>query len=264
MEYNDTNLQDRSQIVFHNRSSTDYGMKLLFPWNPPAPQIDATAPQIPGVSGDYSSGFKTYRAVDITINTVIRIPERYHGNWSQLKGDIENWLYGDEDYLKFRDDPEFLYIAQVYTPPTFTPVNAERIDATITFHFQPYKIAANSREWLKIPTSGIVTNKGTATVKADWHINGNGSFLLKVNDFPYEFDNVDGDLYLIGEEGNAYNMYPKGIQNGLTLLNDHLRLANNEAPQFLCSGDGTNTVTIETISGTLNKIEFLAKWRRLI
>lgn len=261
------------RIDYHNRSSTDFGMKILFPtFNPPAPTPSKQALTIPGANGDYSDGARTYGAVDVQVGVVIRIPKRYkeYGwfeGWSLLKSDITNWLYGDPDWLKFELDPDYLYSAEVMSAPQFTPVNSERINATITFHLQPFKFEADNLKWkpLELGTT-IAYNKENTNVRPDWHINGTGSFLLKVNGVPYEFDDLDGDIYLLGDESNAYSADPDKINAENELLNTHLRLANNEAPELLCVGNGENTISFEKIDAdaTLNKFEFKPKYRRLI
>ena len=83
---------------------------------------------------------------------------------------------------------------------------------------------------------------------------------------PYEFDDIDGDIYLVGEEGNAYSTDPTKSYLTDNLLNSHLRLANNSTPELLSSGNGINTVSIEPINADskLNVAEFIPRWRRLI
>lgn len=89
---------------------------------------------IPGRSGDWASSDSTYNSSETPVNVVIHKPRRYD-DWEQLKGDIENWLFGDEDWLSFGKTSDYLYRAQIVTAPTFTPVNFERVNATFTFHF---------------------------------------------------------------------------------------------------------------------------------
>lgn len=258
-----------SDIIFHNRSSDDFGMRVLFPFNPVVPSPNTQMETIPGVSGDRRDSNRTFGAVETPVNAVIYIPKKYNGDWWSLKSDIEHWLYGDEnskDWLVFELDPDFLYQAQIVTAPVFTPVNDERVNVTITFHFQPFKYDEKTIHWSKLPASGIAINPENTNVRPDWHLNGNGSFLLTVNGFPYEFDDLDGDIWLIGDEGNAYSKDPSQISDDNSLLNDHLRLANNEAPELICSGDGQNSISIAPIDSDskLNSIEFKPKYRRLI
>lgn len=247
-------------------------MKIVFPeFNVPAPTPNKQLLTIPGVNGDYSDNNHTYGAVDVAVGVVIRIPERYRmyqwfEAWAKLKSDIANWLYGDQDWLQFGLDPDFLYRAEVMQAPQFTPVNTERINSTITFHFQPFKYEVDAVNWIKFPSSGVTYNKENVNVRPDWHLNGTGNFVLHVNDVPYEFDNLDSDLYLIGDEGNAYRNDPEKLNTSNELLNYHLRLANNQAPQLLCAGDGANTLSIEAMDSDshLNSIEFRPKYRGFI
>lgn len=247
-------------------------MRVLFPtFNPPAPTSNKQLQTIPGVNGDYSDGNHTYGAVDVQVNVVIHLPEKYkiypwYEGWAKLKSDIEAWLYGDQDWLRFGLDPEYLYRAEVLQAPQFTPVNNERINSTITFHFQPFKYEVETIDWCKLPSSGITYNKENVNVRPDWHINGTGSFMLQVNNVPYEFDDIDGDLFLIGAEGNAYENDPNIDPSINDLMNDHIRLANNEAPELLCGGNGSNTISIAPMDSDskLNKIEFRPMYRGFI
>lgn len=255
-----------SDIVYHNRSSTDFGLKILFPVNPPAPTPNKQMLTIPGKSGDWADNNRSYQATETQVNAVIRVPRKYEGNWWTLKGDIENWLYGSEDWLKFNQDPDYLYKAQIVTAPTFTPVNPERVNATITFHFQPFKFKEKTIHYTPIPANGITYNDETVVVKPDWHLKGTGSFMLTVNGMPYEFDDLNGDLYLIGEEGNAYAKDPSIISDDNYLLNTNIRLANNTAPELLSRDNGENYISIAPLDdqSTLEICEFKPLLRRLI
>ena len=78
--------------------------------------------------------------------------------------------------------------------------------------------------------------------------------------------NNDGDIYLKGDEGNAYTNDPTTAYLIDGLLNDHIRLANNEAPLMVADGDGSNSISLEPMdaNSVLNKAEFIPRWRRLI
>lgn len=257
---------DTSEIIYHNRSSTDFGLRVFFPtFNPPVPTPNAQRLTIPGVSGDYSDGNGSYGPVDMAINGIIHMPARYN-NFYTYKGDLEKWLLGDAGYLNFTLDPDYLYIAEVTTPPVLTPVNDERINATITFHFQPYKMQRGANHWHKFPSNGVITNDENVNVKPDWHLNATGNVMLTVNDEPYEFDNLDGDIYVVGHEGNAYASDPDKQSDHFELLNTHIRFANNEAPELICSGNGQNKVSVKALDdkSKLNSIEFKPLLRRLI
>lgn len=260
-------------------------MKLLFPFNPPSPAPDKTPVQIPGASGDWVPNTNTFRAVETQVNAVIRIPHRYR-DWAELKSDIIKWLYGQEDWLKFDREPEYVYRAQIITAPTFTPINKERINATLNFHFQPYKYRTNTIHWQELNPSmvknkldtnqtaeqakesvvGIYINDETENVYPDWHFNGTGNFMLLVNDMPFEFDDIDGDVYLLGNRGNAYSADPRDNPSQIELLNDHIRLTNNWSPELLCSNKGKNKISLTPMdsSSVINKAEFIPRLRRLV
>lgn len=260
-------------------------MKLLFPFNPPSPAPDQTPVQIPGVSGDTPLDTHTVRAVDVPVNAVIRMPTRYK-DWAELKSDIEHWLYGSEDWLKFDKEPEYVYRAVLTQAPQFTPVNPQRINATLNFHFQPYKYRTNTIHWQPLDSSmvqfkkpkdevdvdgrsavqGTFYNDETENVYPDWHLKGTGSFMLHVNGIPYEFDDIDGDIYLLGNRGNAYSADPRDNHEEIDLLNGHIRLANNWPPELLCSGNGANTISLVPMdtSSVLEVAEIIPRLRRLV
>lgn len=276
---------ETSNIVFHNRKSSDFGMKLLFPFNPPSPAPDQTPIQVPGASGDLPVRSHSVRAVEAAINAVIHIPHRYTG-WGELRSDIEHWLYGQEDWLKFDREPEYLYKAVLTQAPTFTPVSPQRINATLNFHFQPYKYRAKTIHWRKLDDSmvmyqkpvdeidtsgtpavqGTFINDETENVYPDWHLRGTGNFMLHVNGFPYEFDNLNGDIYLLGDRGNAYSADPRDNPSEIQLLNGNVQLANNWSPQLLCRGKGENTIALYPLDtdSKLEVAEFIPKLRRLV
>lgn len=265
-------------------------MRIKFPFDPPAPAPDKTPQRVPGKSGDWVPKSGTYNAVDIQAQASVFVPDQY-SSWSDLKTNIERWLFGDQDWLKVTSELKWLYRAEVNTAPQFVSVSPRRINATITFHVQPYKYEVDRIRWQNLPYGSVIYkfdgntpeedangnpkntaffyNDGDDVAIPDWHIRGKGNFMLYVNGLPYEFDNIDGDVYVPGwQRGNAYTYdieNPEKFTN-LDLLNENIRFANNTTPQLLCSGTGKNSISLNPMDSdsVLELAEFKPKIRGFV
>ena len=89
----------------------------------------------------------------------------------------------------------------------------------------------------------------------NWHFIANGTFILNVNGYEYEFDNMSGEFWLNGDTGDTYD-------SKNNLFNSQIKFPNLAPPKLI---PGKNTITITADSGsTITKAEYMPRWRRLI
>ena len=103
----------KGQIIYHNRSSADFGIYCQTPITIPTPQLDVTATHINGRNGDLLQSYGSFKNIDLTISVTIFKPKQYKSLY-QLQNEIVDWLTGfDYSYLKFSDNPDWVFDAIV-------------------------------------------------------------------------------------------------------------------------------------------------------
>ncbi|WEV36211.1 hypothetical protein [Lactobacillus sp. ESL0677] len=246
---------EKGQLIYHNHSSLDFGMYVETPITIPTPEPDITATHVNGRNGDILQPYHSFKNISLTVQVSVFKPSKYR-NLYQLKNAITDWLIDPNpkyDYLKFSDNREWVWEAVVNTPPVLTPLQEqgveEEIDGSITFNCKPIMKRNNGTYWQPVHES--FSNTTNMTAIPDWHIVGNGTYVLTVNGLTYTFNSVDGEVYVDGENCQVYK---SETENRSSMV----EFANNDAP-ILVPGD--NTVVLA--GDTPDKFEFRPNWRRL-
>lgn len=246
----------KGQIIFRNRSSADFGIFCELPITIPTPQLDVTATHINGRNGDLLQSYDSFKNITLTFNVTVFKPRQYP-NLYQLKNDIIDWLTGfDYDYLKFSDNPDWIFEAIVTTPPTLAPlveaVVQEELTGQIAFNCKPLMVKTSSIHWQTVPET--VVNQQIMPVLPDWHIVGNGDFKLSVNGQAYQFTNVKNEVYVDGDNCQAYTYDANGEPIN---VNSEVVWENNDVPMLI---PGKNIISL---AGNASKFEYKPKFRRL-
>lgn len=246
----------KGQIIYHNRSSADFGIYCQTPITIPTPQLDVTATHINGRNGDLLQSYGSFKNIDLTISVTIFKPKQYKSLY-QLQNETVDWLTGfDYSYLKFSDNPDWVFDAIVSTPPSLTPLSEaaveEEITGQIAFNCKPLLLDTNSIHWQEVPNA--VVNTQIMPAIPDWHIVGTGDITLTVNGLPYKFNNVQKDVYVDGDNCQAYSI---NDSNEKVNLNADVQWENNDAPIL---NPGKNTISL---TGNISKFEYKPKFRRL-
>lgn len=259
----------KGQLVYHNHSSADFGIYVEFPLTMPAPQLDATATHINGRNGDLLQTYQSFKNVTLTANVTVFKPRQYVDLY-QLQRAINDWLVGyDYDYLKFSDNPEWLWEAIVTTPPVLTPLiethAEEELTGTITFDCKPLMTRTDSIHWQQVGNIDLdnqviettVYNMTNMVAYPDWHLKtdgqGNGNWQITVNGNSCVMSNIEDEVYIDGENCLAI----KSLDNPINLGNS-VQFFNNDAPVLV---PGENK--IELRGNDLGMIEYKPNWRRL-
>lgn len=241
-------------MIYHNRSSTDYGILLQYP----EPYIYAAKEQtqvhVPGRNGDIIEDNGAYQNPTLTVPFLVTLPDQFD-NWFQWHSAVADWMRADGyDYLKFSYQDEYVWEAYPNQAPVVTPSTARSATGTFSFTVKPYLKRSDSVQMQDVPLNkGTIYNPETASTFPDWQIEcGSGikSFTLNVNEFPYKFNAVTGTVYVDGENCQVSS-------NG-TLINDEIEFANNDAPQII---QGENTITLT--GDAVDSIKWRPNYRRL-
>ena len=242
-------------MIYHNRSSTDYGILLQFPEPYIYAPKEMTAVHVPGRSGDIIEDNGAYNNPTLTVNFIVVLPKRFD-NWFQWNSSVANWLRADGyDYLKFSYQDGYVWEAYPNQAPVVTPSSARSATGTFSFSVKPYLKRSDSVQMQDVPLGkGTIRNPESEASWPDWQIDagdGSKSFTLTVNDYPYNFNGVSGVIYVDGENCQV-------ASNG-NPINDQVVFANNDAPQML---QGENTISLS--GDAVNSIKWRPNWRRLV
>lgn len=241
-------------MIYHNRSSTDYGILLQYP----EPYIYATKEQqqvhVPGRSGDIIEDNEAFQNPTLSVPFIVKLPDQFD-SWFQWNSAIAEWLKADGyDYLKFNYQDGYVWEAYPNQAPVVTPSTARNATGTFSFTVKPFLKRIDGIKMQDVPFDrGKVYNVETEACWPDWKIDvGNvaKTFTITVNDFTYEFNGVTGNVYVDGENCQVSS-------NG-NRINDEITFSNNDAPQLL---QGENTISFS--GDSVNSIKWRPNWRRL-
>lgn len=247
-------------MIYHNRSSTDYGIFL----NYPEPYIFAgkefTATHVPGRNGDVIEDNGAFNNPTLTVPFVVKRPDQYN-SWFSWNKDISRWMNSwNYDYLKFSYQEDYVWLAYPSEAPVVTPESPRDASGTFTFTVKPYLLKASGTEMQDVPFSnGTVTVTNTEDIEAypDWKIvtgatgTTTKTFTITVNDMTYQFNGVTGTVFVDGMNCQASN--ESGSINSLVMW------TNNDAPVL---EPGENKIAISGDSVT--SIQWRPNWRCLI
>lgn len=225
------------KLTYRNHASTDFGILLSYPWVPVHATRDVTATHVPGVSGDVLQDDGSYQNVVETFTGIVIRDPRLYSNWYDLDEAVNDWLRGGNySYLRFDGYPDWAFEA-IAQPHTITPDPIDERKATISlpFNCKPIMYRIDGIEWQTCPI-GTVTNTSDSITRPDFHIIGTGNFFLRINGLDYQFYNVDGDVYLDGESGNAFCYDSQGV---VTSKNPDVEFPYLDSPELMV---GANTI----------------------
>lgn len=249
-------------LTYRNRSSSDFGIAIKRPFDLVHAVPDYNKNHINGRNGDFIQDEGSYQNVTETFNIEVFRPRRY-SNQVEYENALTDWLTGnDYSYLMVSEFPDYIFEA-IYDSAlaiTWDDYDPEHGTGQIAFDCKPFFKLANGIKYQPLPANGVVYNEQKVPAIPDWHFIATGDFTLYVNDIPYEFNDMDGDVWLNGQEGNA-NSKEHGDYD--TLLNNNLRLANNCAPILL--PNQKNTISLSLSDGaSITKSEYKPNWGRVI
>lgn len=260
--------KQEGQLIYHGHSSADFGIYVEYPLTLPQPEADTTVTHINGRSGDLIQNYQSFKNITLTVNVEVYKPKQYD-NLYQLQYAIRDWLIGyDYDYLKFDDNPEWLWEAQGATAtltPLIEPHAQEELSGTITFNCKPLMKRTDGIHWQAVPNidiandvwSTVLYNQTNMICYPDWHLQtdgkGIGNWNIIVNGQICGINGVEKEIYIDGENCQAFQSpdFPLNLNGSVTFW-------NNDAP-FLVPGKNT----IDFMGNDLGPVEFKPNWRRL-
>lgn len=251
-----------SGLIFQGKNSHDLGLTIQYPFNLVHPTSDLDATHIKGRNGDYLQDDNSYQNVTETFTCIAeRTPDIEQFDYERK---LTNWLappFSGEgrkyQYLQFDFDPEYAFNAIQKDPFSlqWDESNPYMATGTIPFYCEPFQYRVDGIKYLPLPDGGVVLNPESWPSIPNWYFIAKGTFVLNVNDIPYEFDNMDGEFWLSGDTQDTYDKDNK-------LYNNQVKLPNLSVP-FLQPGLNNISITAET-GTTITKAEYMPRWRRLI
>ena len=262
---------DFAKLIYRTHASTEFGILVQFPFNVTHPIPDLNATHIMGRNGDFIQDEGSFQDVTETFNVIVNRPVKYQ---SHLEAELEisDWLRKSDsgkpyDYLKFDFLPGYIFEAAIKDPFSLTWQSDFYATGTIPFFCKPFLKRTDGIDYKPVPHIDCTNLPGTANLfnqentiaVPDWHIVGNGNFTITINGFPYEFSDIEDEVWLDGQEANATTELDG---DDTTLINNQMRLANNTTPKLF---PGENTFKLSVDAGsTVTKVEYKPNWGRLI
>jgi len=240
-----------AELVVNGKSSFDYGIAITYPYVIAHPEIDVSPVSILGHSGDYLTNNHRYKNTTQTLNLYVTKPEEY-STWSQLSGDINQWLTSDKYIdIHLTNLHEWYLEGYVSTPLVLTPSEDSDNIATgsIAFDCKPFMKRVENIHYEDVPET--IINNTNFDAEPIFHILGNGNFTVTLNDLDYKIIDVDGEVTINSEEQWTYK------SNYSENMSSKVRFPNNDFPVLKV---GKNTIKI---SGNFTKFEYKPNWRRL-
>lgn len=252
---------DFSGLIYQNKSSLDLGIKVQYPLDPVYPVPDLEVTHITGRSGDFLQDNDAYQNVTRVFNCIINRPvDISQFDWER---ELIDWLASpvlegrrQYEFLQFDIDPEYAYNAIMQTPPTINwdPNQLNYGTGQLSFYCEPFQYRVDGINYINLPDNGIVYNSESRVAVPNWHFVAKGSFVLNVNDLNYQFDNMNGEIWLNGDTGDTYD-------KDNNLFNNQTHFPNLLPPEL---PSGENKISITADDGVITRAEYMPRWRRLI
>lgn len=248
-------------LIYRGQSSTDLGIFIKWPFTFVHAVPDYNKQHVNGRNGDFIQDQGSFQNVTETFDIFVKMPKEYN-NLFEYETALTEWLKGnDYSYLGISNFPDYVFEA-IYDSSmsiTWNENDWRQGEGQLAFDCKPFFKRSDGINYIPLPENGVVYNYEKVPAIPDWHFKGSGDFTLYVNDKPYEFHGIDGDIWLNGD-GNA-----NSLENGdyTTLMNNSIRLTNNEAP--VLEPQSQNKISIKLQDGASVSIsEYKPNWSRLI
>ena len=239
-------------LKFNGRNSTEFGARVIYPFNLVHAKRDLSSTSIPGVSGNYIIDNKKYSDISQQITFIVERPTFYQ-TWEELEFDFEDWLFPQTDYTEYQPfyfdflEP-YHWLAYMSDAPVWTITDATTAQVVVSLTCKPYLVYGET-EFEDVPS--IITNTERISASPVWHIVGDGAVTLTINDKDYKLTNIDGEIYI---DCTRFLVY-KSLTEFRGVV---AQFPNHEYPIL---NPGENTVSL---SGKYSKFEYKPNWRRLV
>ncbi|MCZ3844170.1 phage tail protein [Lactobacillus mulieris] len=239
-----------NKLIVKNKSSTDYGVFIQYPFTLVNTLPEITAVQIPGHSGDLLTNNTRFQNVTQTLNLYIEKPQEYE-TWSSLSMAIQDWLYSfDYQPIIISSLNDYYLEGYMSQAPVITPQDDMVATGSVAFNCKPYLKRIDDIDFRSVPSTVIGIE--TINAKPIFHIKGSGVLTLTVNGQKYVLNGVDDEIFIDGEKEWIYKHDLN--QNRMPLA----QFPNNDFPELV---PGKNTISL---SGKYSLFEYKPNWRRLI
>lgn len=242
------------KLIYHNKSSTEFGARIIYPMVQAITKRNTSLTSVVGINGSYINDSQNYTDVSQQISFYVERPLRYK-DWFTWQLDFGDWLTSSKksvEYEPFYFEPfkGWHWEAFLSDGPNVTPQNEQVANVDITIAAKPFMVKDDAITYQDVPEERIYNWQRYEALPI-FHILGNGDLTMTVNDLNYQFNNIDGELFIDSEKNLIY----KSLNENRTT---HAILPNHEFPKLT---PGWNSITLR---GNYSKFEYQPRWRRAL
>lgn len=239
-----------SFFTYNERSSEEFGLRIVKKDVFSAPKYDADFTSIPGRNGDLIVSDRRFANMKVTYT--VFLARKNIADLADVLRAVKGWLYTEPDrYHKITDSYDSRYFRYgVISGGLDIEEQLNKIGRfTVAFNCKPFKYSLEGESPVMVSAAGgSVTNPEAFAAKPKITIAGNGDLSLTLQNGGYNktwaIKDVENGVVCDGEQMNFYY--------GTTLLNDKT------------TGDGFPELppgkTVLTVSGNVTAVSVIPRW----
>lgn len=238
-------------FIYKNRSSEDFGLKIVRINNLSSPNRSVTTERILGRNGDIVKDNGNFENFELSIECDIK-SDLVDKTLNEVSKELKFWLQKDCTYDKLIiSDNDDEYYEAIY----INSLDIERVakkfgEVLLKFNCKPFKKSINTNK-ITLTQSKNIYNDG---FKSEPYIKifGNGDITIKINTQELILKNIEDEIEIDSEIYNAYKIDK--------FTNKMVNENNKMYSEFPVLEEGRNNISW---TGDVTKLEITPRWRTL-
>lgn len=189
-------------IIFNNKSSADYRIRVAHPPGYAYPERDYTITHIPGRNGDIVQDNGCYLNVERTYDVSFDVPNE---DFATYANSVSAWLHSTTGYAKLEDsyEPKYYRMAVYQESNILENIYNQAGVATIVFNCKPQRFLKTGETSVTVISGGSLSNPTGFDAYPLIKVSGT-SGVLTVNGKQITLSSIDGYTMLDCELQDAY------------------------------------------------------------
>ena len=239
-------------FIYKNRSSDEFGIKIINTNNLSSPERNVETKPIDGRNGDLLIDYGNYKNFELKFECDI-IPHLAKRTLKDVARDMKIWLQSDYNYAEqvISDDLETKYEAVCINKLDIERIAREFGSILIKFNCKPYKKLVDSM--ITVTSKNTIINNQYEISYPSIKILGAGDVIIKINQQEVVLKDIQDYIIIDSELMNAYKT--------TSVTNDIINQNQKMFSDFPILEQGTNNISW---TGNVTKIEITPRWAVLI